>query len=85
MANGFRFQRNNPDLRRILQTDGLKVSRQVADKILAIVGDEHYEIEEWVGVNRGRVTVRTKPNGRAMGHERKHHDLIRALSMVQGV
>lgn len=85
MAKGFeRFTPNNPDLRRILQTDGLSATKQTAERILAIVGTEHYEIEPWVGVNRGRWTVRTKLIGRSLGHEAKHHNLVRALAMVQG-
>lgn len=80
----FRFERNSPDLRKILQTEGLEVSRKVADQILAIVGTEHYEIDEWVGRSRGRVTIRTKPDGASMGHEAKHHNLIRALGSVHG-
>jgi hypothetical protein len=78
----FRFERNSPDLRKILQTEGLEVSRKVAAQILAIVGTEHYEIDEWIGRNRGRVSVQTKPNGKSMGHEAKHHNLIRALAQV---
>lgn len=82
MTNGVRVVRNSAGMRRILQAEGLEVSRKVADQILAIVGTEHYEIEEWVGQNRGRATVRTKPNGRAMAHEARTHDLVRALGSV---
>jgi hypothetical protein len=82
MANGFRFERNSAELRKILQKQAMPAVRQVADQILAKVGTQHYESEEWIGVNRGRVTVRTKPDGISMGHEAKHHALIAALGGV---
>lgn len=83
MANP-KFKGNHADLRKILQTEGLQVTRKVADRILAIVGTEHYELEEWVGENRGRVTVRTKNDFKSRGHEAKHHNLIRALGSIHG-
>lgn len=83
MANNrMRIQLNSRELRRLLQTDGLVVTRKIGEKVLAIVGTEHYEMEEWVGRNRGRVTIRTKSDGASMGHEAKHHDLIRALGSL---
>lgn len=80
----FKFTRNQLELRKILRSEeALKVTRKVAEEILAIVGDEHYEIEEWTGINRGRVSVVTKSDGISIGHERKHHDLVRALASVR--
>lgn len=83
MARKMKIELNSSELRRLLQTDGLVVTRKVGEKILDIVGTEHYEIEEWVGRNRGRVTIRTKPDGVSMGHEAKYHNLIRALGSVR--
>jgi len=83
MAKRMRIVLNSNELRRLLQTDGLRVTRKVGEQVLAIVGTEHYEMVEWVGQNRGRVTIRTKPDGRSMGHEAKHHNLIRALGSVR--
>lgn len=82
MASRLRFTANGADLRKILQTDGLRVSRSVGQQIMAIVGTQHYEMTTFVGRNRGRVTVRTKTNFRSMGHEAKHHNLIRALAQI---
>lgn len=82
MAKKMRIKLNSNELRRLLQTDGLNVTIEVGKKILDIVGTEHYEMEEWVGRNRGRVTIRTKPDGASMGHEAKHHNLIRALGSI---
>lgn len=83
MANN-RIELNHRELRRLLQTDGLKAVRQVGDRILDEVGLEHYDIEEYVGRERGRVHVYTLPDGPSMGHEAKHHNLIRALGSVGG-
>ena len=83
MAKRMRIVLNSNELRRLLQTDGLRVTREVGKRVLEIVGTEHYEMVEWVGQNRGRVTIRTKPDGRSMGHEAKYHNLIRALGSVR--
>lgn len=77
-----RIELNHGDLKKLLQTDGLKAARKVADEIMDLVGDEYYEVEEWVGRNRGRARVATRSDGPSMGHEAKYHDLIWALGSV---
>jgi len=76
------FTLNHADMRKLLQTEALDVCNQIGEEILAIVGEEHYEIEDWVGQNRGRVTVRTQDDWASRGHEAKHHKLIQALGQI---
>jgi hypothetical protein len=78
------FQLNHAELRKLLQNEALDECNKIGEQILAIVGEEHYEIEDWVGQNRGRVTVRTRDDFHSMGHEAKHHKLIQALGQIAG-
>jgi hypothetical protein len=83
MANN-RVTLNHRDIEKVLKQQSMSQLRAVAERVLAIVGTEFYEIEEWVGESRARVTVRTKDDWKSRGHEAKHHDLIRALGQIGG-
>lgn len=52
---------------------------RIGDQVAAAAGPG-YEVEEWVGVNRARVQVRTEyDNWASRAREMRDHNLIRAL------
>lgn len=72
---------NSHNLDNILKSEEvIKVMRDIADGIVAATGmpAEEYEIEEWVGHSRARVSIKTS-GIIAHVHEARDHNLVRAL------
>lgn len=76
---------NHQALENILKSpEVMAACREVADRIVAAhPHPEDIEVEEYVGRNRDRVSVKTA-NPRAHVREARDHNLVRALGSVQG-
>lgn len=74
---------NHQELRKLLQSPAVMAElKRRGDKIAAAAGPG-FEVEEYVGRQRARVTVRTA-TWRARGREARDHILIRALDAGRG-
>ena len=81
MANRPRIRLNNVDNEKILKRLAMDACVDVAEKIQDLTGaPEDYEIEEYVGQSRARVTIRTIDEWPARTREARDHNLIRALA-----
>lgn len=79
------FNLNHAALEDILKSEEVigamyDIAAEIVDKT-GMPADE-YEIEEWVGQNRARVSIKTA-NIKAHVHEARDHNLVRALGGVQ--
>lgn len=76
---------NHRNLEDILKSEEvIKAMRDIAEDIVGATGmpEGEYEIEEWVGRERARVSIKT--NGIiAHVHEARDHNLVRGLGQVQ--
>jgi len=76
---------NHTALENILKSEEvIKAMRDIAEDIVDATGmpDTEYEIEEWVGVERARVSIKTT-GIIAHVHEARDHNLVHALGQVQ--
>ena len=71
---------NHRDLEKILKEATLPLLRAEGEQIRQATGrPDDYEVQEGVGPNRARVTVRTVDDFAARGREARDHNLIRGL------
>lgn len=76
---------NHAALENILKSEEvIKAMRDIAEDIVGATGipAAEYEIEEWVGVKRARVSIKTA-NVQAHVREARDHNLVHALGQVQ--
>lgn len=84
MADDFRIRLNHAELEKILKEAVMAELRAVADRVVAAMDHpDDYDIEEFVGQNRARVSVKTN-SVEAHVDEAREHNLVRALGSVQG-
>lgn len=83
MARQPRVTLNRPNVAKVARVESMPLLRSLGEQVLGIVGTEHYEMQEWRGRNRARVTIRTKDNWRSRGHEARHHNLVAALAQLR--
>lgn len=80
MARRPRVVLNSRDNEKILKEAAMALLRQEGERIRQATGrPEDYEVQEYVGRNRARVTVRTVDNWDARAREARDHNLIRGL------
>lgn len=80
MANGFRLTLNHRDLEKILKEEAMKACAEKGEQIRQATGrPDDYEVQEYVGQSRARVTVRTVDDWAARRREARDHLLIQGL------
>lgn len=79
-----RFVRNSRDLEKILkEAAAMKPCAEIGEKIRQATGNPgDYEVQEYVGRQRARVTVRTIDEWSARIREARDHRLIQGLGSV---
>lgn len=86
MANN-RVSLNHGDLEKLLKSpEIIAACRQVGDSVRnGTARPDDYEVQEFVGESRARVTVRTVNDRAARAREARDHHLIAALTSTQAL
>ena len=83
MADNFHVRLNHAAMDKILKEAVMAELRAAADRVVAAhPHPEDLEVEEFVGRNRARVSVKTV-NPRAHVREARDHTLVQALAAAQ--
>ena len=74
---------NSPDIEKILQHETMEALADIGDQVVDATGrPEDYEVQEYDGLTRARVTVRTVDEQDARAREARDHLLIQAIAIV---